>query len=73
MILKSIQGKTGSKFQVPVQEVGHQDLWQRAQIGFAVVGSEHAALSHLIDSMISFIESLDLAAITERAVDVMDF
>lgn len=73
MVLKPIQEKTFAKFKVPVQEVGYQDLWQRAQVGFAVAGGDHAAVSHLIDSMIAFIESLDLAAITERAVDVVDF
>ena len=37
-----------SRFRVSVAEVGDQDLWQRANIGVAVVG---ATTSHVVDVM----------------------
>ena len=37
-----------SRFRVSVAEVGDQDLWQRANIGVAVVG---ATTSHIVDVM----------------------
>jgi uncharacterized protein len=72
MVLKPIQEKTFAKFKVPVQETDHQDLWQRAQIGFAVVGREPGSVTQLSESMVSFIESLDLAAITERTTETVE-
>ena len=73
MILKSIEEKTFAKFKVPVREVEHQDLWQRAQIGFSVVGLDHASVEKQVGSMVGYIESLDLAPVTDRAIELMDF
>jgi uncharacterized protein YlxP (DUF503 family) len=72
-VLKRIMGRTSEKFGVNVAEVEFQDLWQRAALGFAVVGSDGGVLSSLIDRMIESIESMDLARITDRRTDLIDF
>lgn len=72
-ILRKIIGRTSEKFGVNVAEVDHQDLWQRASLGFAVVGSDGGLLSSLLDRMIRAIEEMDLAAITDRATDLVEF
>ena len=72
-ILRKIVGRTAEKFGVNVAEVDHQDLWQRATLGFAVAGSDGGLLSSLLDRMIRAIEEMDLAAITDRTTDLIDF
>jgi len=72
-ILRKIMGRTSEKFGVNVAEVDHQDLWQRAALGFAVVGSDGGVLSSLLDQMIRTIEEMDLARITDRRTDLVDF
>jgi uncharacterized protein YlxP (DUF503 family) len=73
MILRSLKEKTFQKFKIPVVEVDHQELWQRAEIGFSLVGSDRRALASLIEQMTNFIERLDLGQVTERSFEVIDF
>jgi len=37
--------------EVSVAEVGHQDEWQRATIGIAVVAPQRSRLDHLVDGL----------------------
>jgi hypothetical protein len=72
-ILRKIAGRTSERFGVKVAEVDHQDLWQRAALGFAVVGSDRGVLQSLLDQMVRAIEEMDLAAVTDRRTDLIDF
>jgi uncharacterized protein YlxP (DUF503 family) len=47
-VLRPIVEGLRGRFRVSVAEVGDQDLWQRANIGVAVVG---ATTSHVVDVM----------------------
>ena len=73
MALRSLKEKTSQKFKVQVSEVDHQDLWQRGEIGFALVGSDRRMIGSLLDQMIDFIEHLDLCQITQKTSEVIDF
>jgi uncharacterized protein YlxP (DUF503 family) len=46
-----------SRLHVSVAEVDHQDQWQRAGIGVAVVASSHAHLCDVLDSVDRFVWS----------------
>jgi uncharacterized protein YlxP (DUF503 family) len=72
-ILRKIMGRTSEKFGINVAEVDFQDLWQRAALGFAVVGNDGGVLSSLVEQTIAFIENLDLARVLDRKVELMDF
>ena len=39
------------------KKVGHQDLWQRAEIGVAVVASSHRQLVEVLDAVERFVWS----------------
>jgi uncharacterized protein YlxP (DUF503 family) len=73
MILRSLKEKTFQKFKVPVAEVGHQDLWQRAEIGFSVVGSDRRVIASLMEQITDFIERLDQGQVTQRSMEIVDF
>ncbi len=72
-ILRKLMEKTFQRFKVPVAEVGHQDLWQRASIGFALVGSDRTLLASLMDQMVLSIEEMDVAQVTDHSKDIVDF
>jgi uncharacterized protein len=72
-VLKRIMGRTSERFGVNVAEVEFQDLWQRAALGFAIVGSDGGHLASLLDQMIGAIEAMDLARITDRRTELVDF
>lgn len=72
-ILNAIKEKTFQKFRIPVSEVGFQDLWQRAEIGFCVPGSDRRLVSELLEKITDFVEGMDLGQVTQKTVEVIDF
>ncbi len=45
------------RFQVAAAEVGHQDKWQRASLGVAVVAGSHAHACDMLDAVERFVWS----------------
>ncbi len=62
-VLNRLKGRIQSRFNVSVAEVDHQDTWQRASLGFAVVGAEPSAVEHAISLIREVVESEDRAQI----------
>jgi uncharacterized protein YlxP (DUF503 family) len=62
-VLRRIKDRTQAKFHVPVAEVGGQDTWQRAVLGFAVVGSDRSHVESVVDAIAGFIEGIGEAPV----------
>ncbi|MBI2340451.1 MAG: DUF503 domain-containing protein [Deltaproteobacteria bacterium] len=71
--LNKIKGRTAAKFSVNISEVEHQDTWQRSQIGFALVGSDHGFIESLTDQILRFIEGLGLGDVLDCQREVISF
>ncbi|NMB38857.1 MAG: DUF503 domain-containing protein [Firmicutes bacterium] len=56
-ILLSVLKRTRNKFNVSAAEVGAQDLWQKAEIGIAVVSGSSNHVEQQLRKIVSFIES----------------
>lgn len=56
-VIKSIIERIKSKFNASVAEVGHNDLWNRALIGFAVVSNNKKLCDESISKIIAFIDN----------------
>jgi uncharacterized protein YlxP (DUF503 family) len=56
-VVKSIVEGARHRFGVAAAEVGSQDLWQRAQLGFAVVSSSQRKASEVVDQVDRFVWS----------------
>lgn len=56
-VLNHLKERVRSRFNAAVAEVDHQDLWQRATIGFAVVGGEAGILDRVLRDILSTVES----------------
>ena len=72
-ILRSLKDRTAHKFSVTVAEVDAQDLWQRAVLGFAVVGGEGAWVGSLVDRIKNYIGSLGLAQVARQDSELIHF
>ena len=46
-----------SRFTVASAEVGHQDQWQRSELGFAAVAGTHAHVVSVLESVERFVWS----------------
>jgi uncharacterized protein YlxP (DUF503 family) len=72
-ILHKIRDRIFSEFKVSVNEVSHQDKWQRAQLGLAVVGNDPIKLNTLVDKVIARIEEYGLGEMVDSIVEVINF
>jgi uncharacterized protein len=50
-VVKSLKDRLQARFKVSAAETAHQELWQRAQIGAAVVSAEQRHAADVIDAM----------------------
>jgi hypothetical protein len=70
-VVRSIIEKSRHRFNVSVAEVGDQDVHQRTAIGVAVVGSDGRLLNSLLDKIIAYMESLQLADLEDREIELI--
>lgn len=71
-IVKSLVEKSRSRFNVSVAEVSDQDVYRQASIGIAVVGNDGRVLNSLLDRIIDFMESLALAELASRQIELLN-
>lgn len=55
-VVKSLVQRLRNNFNVSVTEVGSQDLWQRAEIGMAVVCHNGAGADIIIEKLYAYLE-----------------
>ena len=63
--IRKVVERTRSRFPASIAETGLQDKWQRARIGFAVVGNEHRHVQSIVDRIIKFIQELYVVSIID--------
>ncbi|WP_242661494.1 DUF503 domain-containing protein [Alkaliphilus metalliredigens] len=69
-ILKSIIERIKSRFNVSIAEVGQQDKWQIAEIGFSCVSNSRRHADEMINEVIKFIERDGRVDITQCEVEI---
>jgi uncharacterized protein YlxP (DUF503 family) len=71
MVLRRVKDKAQQKFNLAIAEVGDNDLWQRAVLGLAVVGSGRRFTESALDEVIRFIR--DEAEVTDVEREIQTF
>ncbi len=64
-IMRRLISHLRNTFNVSVSEIGHQDLWQRALIGVALITADRRFAQRVLSKIIKFIEK-------ERDVSLID-
>ena len=73
MVLRRIKDRVRERLHVTMNEVGEQDIWQRAELGAAVVSSERQKALELIDDVVRVAMGAGGAEIVAIAKDVITF
>ncbi|MEE4359141.1 MAG: DUF503 domain-containing protein [Desulfococcaceae bacterium] len=71
-IVKSVVGRLQNHFNASVAEVGRNDVHDRAEVGFSLVGNERAAVNSKIDKIFNMAESLGLAEIIDTEMEIIN-
>jgi uncharacterized protein YlxP (DUF503 family) len=54
-----------------VAEIGSNDVHQRAEIGFSLVGNDQAIINSKMDKMVNLAEDLGLAEIIDTEMEII--
>jgi len=71
-VVKSIIAKLRNNFNISAAEVGANDVYQRAEIGFALVGNNRALINSKIDKIFNFADELGLAEIIDSEMEIIN-
>ena len=68
-VVKPLTAALRRQLNVSVAETGHQDLWQRAEIACAVVGSARTVVEETLRSADRMVEEAEGVRIVDTATD----
>ena len=70
-VVKSLVGHLQSKFHVSVAEVDDPQVWRRANVGIAVVGSENAFVNRVLDKMVDAVRGDPRVEIVDYEIEML--
>jgi len=70
-ILKKIVEKTKNRFNMSVSETAFNDMWQKSEVGIALIGNDSAFINSRLDKAVNFIEAMNLAEIIDTEIEVI--
>jgi len=70
-VVKSMINKLRNNFNASVAEIGSNDVYQRAEIGFSLVGNDQALINSKIDKIFNMADDLGLAEIIDTEMEII--
>jgi hypothetical protein len=70
-VVKSVVARLRNTFNASVSEVGANDVHQRAEIGFSLVGNNPKVINAKIDKLLNMAEDLGLAEVIDSEMEIM--
>ncbi|PIE70249.1 MAG: hypothetical protein CSA22_08570 [Deltaproteobacteria bacterium] len=70
-IVKALISRLQRQFNASVAEVGDNDVHQRAQIGFSLVGNDAGVIDSKMDKFLNMAENLGIAEMTDAETELM--
>ena len=72
-VVKRLLGRCRELFPVSVAETGLQELWQRTELGFAMVAGDEAMVQGVFGRIEEEIHRLGVAEISERFTEFLHY
>lgn len=70
-VIQGLIGRARSRHNVSVSEVEYQDLWQRAGIAIAAVGTSKRQMESMFDGILRDVESTSPAQVVGREIEFL--
>jgi uncharacterized protein YlxP (DUF503 family) len=71
-VVRSIVSRLRNAFNASVAEVGANDVHQRAEIGFSMVGNNRQVINSKMDKMVNMAEDLGLAELIDTEFEIIN-
>jgi uncharacterized protein len=72
MVLRRVKDRAQQKFNLAIAEVGDNDVWQRALLGIAVLGSGRRFVESALDEVVRFVRGEVEVTNVEREIQTMN-
>lgn len=72
-IVKSIIQRLKNTYNASVAEVGANDVYQKAEIGVAIIGNDRRDINSRLDKIVDMSEELGLAELLDTEIDIINF
>ncbi len=72
-VLRRIVKRTQNEFNISIAEVGANDHWKKALVGFCVVGNDRQYINGKIDHVLNFVDGLRLAEGVNAKFEISNF
>jgi hypothetical protein len=69
-VVQGLRQRIASRFSVSVAELDHQDLWQRATLGVAVISGEASVVEHVLTEIRRLVEAEPRAVLLSFEIDI---
>ncbi|MGD0231658.1 MAG: DUF503 domain-containing protein [Syntrophorhabdales bacterium] len=69
--MRRIVERTKGKFNISIMEIDQTNLWQKASVGFAVVGVKQDHVNSTIENVSRYIESLYIGEVIRSTTEIM--
>jgi len=70
-VIKSIITRLRNHFNASIAEVGANDVHQRAEIGFCMVGNDRGVVNSKVDKLFNMAEDLGLAEVIDMEMEII--
>jgi uncharacterized protein YlxP (DUF503 family) len=70
-VVKSMISRLRNNFNASIAEVGSNDIYQKAEIGFSLVGNDTALINSKIDKLFNMAEDIGLAEIVDTEMEII--
>jgi uncharacterized protein YlxP (DUF503 family) len=70
-VLRKLIDRVRARFNVAIAEVGDNDLWQRAEMGFCTVGNDRRHINSSLDKVVYFIEQMNLVEMVRTEIEII--
>ncbi|MCK4617551.1 DUF503 domain-containing protein [Candidatus Aerophobetes bacterium] len=70
-IIKSLTDRIRNNFNVSVSEIRHQDLWQRAGLGIALLTTEGRFAQRMLSKIVNFIKEDKKISLIDSKMEIM--
>jgi len=70
-VVKSLIRKVQNSFNASVAEVGSHDIYQKAEIGFSLVGTDQRVINSKSDKILNMLDATGLAEIIDSELEII--
>lgn len=70
-VIKSLMGRLKSRFNISIAEVGLNDSWKTAEIGFTLITNNSNHANEMISKVINFIDGDNRLEIIEENTEII--